>query len=99
MGVDQYTRKWQRIYTFGGKLFENVCQAVARDVMAWNMFNIEKCGYETVTTIHDEVVCEAPDTEDYSVDELSMLLSANPAWCKDMPLAAAGFEAYRYRKD
>jgi DNA polymerase len=98
MGVDQYTRKWSRIETFSGKLFENVCQAVARDVMAANMPLIESAGYEIVTTVHDEVVCEAPDNEEFNEGALSALLSANPPWAPDMPLAAGGYESHRYRK-
>jgi DNA polymerase len=99
MGVNQYSRKWSRLKTYGGKLFENVCQAVARDVMAHNMPLIEAAGYEIVLTVHDEVICEAPDSEDFNDKHLSSLLANNPPWASDMPLAAGGFEAYRYRKD
>jgi len=99
MGVNQYSRKWSRIHTYGGKLFENVCQGVARDVMAHNMPTIEAAGYEIVLTVHDEVICEAPDDDDFNSDHLSQLLAANPLWARDMPLAAAGFETYRYKKD
>ncbi|MBT9467109.1 DNA polymerase I [Hydrogenophaga sp.] len=99
MGVNQYSRKWQRLKTYGGKLFENVCQAVARDVMAWNMPGIEAAGYQIVLTVHDEVVTEAPDSPDFNADHLGTLLAATPPWAQGMPLAAGGFEDYRYRKD
>lgn len=99
MGVNSYTRRWQRIYTYGGKLFENVCQAVARDVMAENMPMMEMLGYEILLTVHDEVVTEAPDNGDFSSDELGGILSTNPVWAPDLPLAAGGFESNRYRKD
>jgi DNA polymerase len=99
MGINQYTRQWQRLKTYGGKLFENVCQAVARDVMAWNMPAIEAAGYQIVLTVHDEVITEAPDTPDFNPDHLGSLLAAVPSWAVGMPLAAGGFEAYRYRKD
>lgn len=99
MGTNQFTRKWSRIRSYGGKLFENICQAVARDVMAHNMPIIEAAGYEIVLTVHDEVVCEAPDSDEFNADHLSSLLAANPPWALDMPLAAAGFETYRYRKE
>lgn len=99
MGVHQYTRKWTRLDTYGGKIFENICQAVARDVMAHNMPAIEAAGYRIILTVHDEVICEAPDTDEYNAEHLSALLAANPPWAEDMPLAAAGFEAKRYRKD
>lgn len=98
MGINQYTRKWQRIKTYGGKLFENVCQAVACHVLKDAMPGIEEAGYEIVLTVHDEVITEAPDTEEYDEDVLSGLLAANPTWAEDMPLAAAGFQGYRYRK-
>jgi len=98
MGVDQYTRKWTRIHTHGGKLFENLCQAVARDIMAANMPLIEEAGYKIVLTVHDEIIAEAPDEPQYNAQHLASLLAANPAWAPDIPLAAAGFETYRYRK-
>jgi DNA polymerase len=85
--------------TYGGKLFENVCQAVARDVLTHNMALIEQAGYEIVLTVHDEVICEAPDSDEFNDAHLSSLLANNPPWALDMPLAAAGFETYRYRKD
>ena len=99
MGNNQYTRKWSRLKTYGGKLFENVCQAVARDVLTHNMALIEQAGYEIVLTVHDEVICEAPDSDEFNDAHLSGLLANNPPWALDMPLAAAGFETYRYKKD
>ncbi len=99
MGMNQYSRKWSRLKTYGGKLFENVCQSVARDVMAHNMPAIEAAGYSIVLTVHDEVITEAPDTSDYGPAHLASLLASNPPWAPDMPLAAAGFETDRYKKD
>lgn len=98
MGVNQYTRKWQRVKTYGGKLFENVCQSVACHVLKDAMPGIEAAGYEIVLTVHDEVISEAPDTEAFNEEALSSLLAANPPWALDLPLAAAGFQGYRYRK-
>ncbi|AAT38391.1 putative DNA polymerase protein [Burkholderia phage BcepC6B] len=99
MGVNQYTRKWQRTKTYGGKIFENLCQAVARDVLFYNAPAVEAAGYDIVLSIHDELITEAPDADDYSADELSSLIATAPAWAEGMPLAAAGFSAYRYKKD
>lgn len=99
MGVNQWTRKWERINTTGGKLTENPTQAIARDVMAANMPAIHAAGYKIVLTVHDEVITEAPDSAEFTAEGLSALLAANPPWAPDMPLAAAGFEAYRYKKD
>lgn len=99
MGNNQYTRKWERLYTYGGKLAENITQAFSRDVLAHNMPKIEAEGYEIVLTVHDEVITEAPDTPEFNHENLSKLLAANPEWASDLPLAAAGFESYRYKKD
>ena len=99
MGINSYSRKWQRLKTYGGKLVENVTQAAARDVLAGNMPLIEDAGYSIVLTVHDEVICEAPDTDDYTDAALSSLLSTNPTWAPDIPLNAGGFEALHYRKE
>lgn len=99
MGVNQFTKQWQRIKTYGGRLTENACQSVARDFMFDATPGIEDAGFAPVLRVHDEVVCEAPDEPEYSAEYLSALLTATPAWGAGMPLAAAGFESQRYRKD
>ncbi len=99
MGENQYTRQYQRIYSYGGKFFENVCQAVARDFMAYGMPPAEEMGYAIILTVHDELVTEVPDTPAHSVEMLGAVLSTGRTWSKGMPLAAAGFEAHRYGKD
>lgn len=99
MGVNQYSRKWERLKTYSGKLAENVTQAAARDIIGGNMPAVEEAGYQILLTVHDEDITEAPDTDDYSADHLAALMATNPSWCPDLPLAAAGFEAYRYKKD
>lgn len=99
LGINQYSRKWGRLKTYGGKLAENVTQAVARDVLAASLPAIERAGYQIVLTVHDEVLTEAPDDAQYNPDHLAMLMSANPDWAEGLPLASAGFEAPRYRKD
>ena len=98
-GINQYLRKWQAISSYGGKFFENICQAVARDVLASNMSLIEAAGYEIVLTVHDEVICEAPNTADFNADHLSQLLSTVPPWAEGLPLSSGGFESLRYKKD
>lgn len=92
-------RVWGRQYTYGGKMVENACQAVAGDVLKHAMPDIEAAGYEIVLTVHDEVVCQAPSTPNYNAAALSELLSVVPPWAPGLPLAAAGFEAYRYKKE
>lgn len=98
-GVDTYSRKWARINTFGGKLTENVTQAVARDVLADAMPRVEAAGYPIVLTVHDEIITEVPDEPTVSPAALSAIMSAPISWAPGLPLAAKGFEAKRYRKD
>lgn len=99
MGINQYSRKWERTKTYGGKLFENVTQAASRDVMGENMPIIEAEGYLIILSVHDELLTEAPSLPEFSDERLSALLSTNPQWAPDLPLAAGGFEAINYRKD
>ena len=99
MGINQYTRQWSRIKTYGGKAVENITQAWARDVLAANMPAVEAEGYQIVLTVHDELLTETPDTDDFSHQRLAALMAAPPAWAPGAPLAAAGFECHRYRKD
>lgn len=92
-------RTWQRLETFGGRLTENIVQATARDVLAYNLGVIEKQGYQVVLTVHDEIIAETPDSDKYNADSLAHLMTLKMAWMDGLPLAAAGFEAGRYRKD
>ena len=98
LGINTYTRQWSKLHTYGGKLVENVTQAVARDVMAAAMAPAEKAGYAIVLTTHDELITEAPDHDVFNEAGLSAILATNPAWADGLPLAAAGFSGYRYYK-
>lgn len=77
---------------------ENVTQAVARDVLAHGMIGAEDAGYRVVLSVHDELLTETPDTVNYTHEDLSDIMSINPSWATGLPLAAEGFESYRYRK-
>ena len=99
MGINQFSRKWCRLGTYAGKLVENCIQGVARDVLASNMPRMEDHGYQILLSIHDEVICETPDTAAFSSDGLSAILATAPDWADGFPLAAAGFETHRYRKE
>ena len=99
MGIDQFTKKWQRLSTYGGKLAENLTQGAARDVLAHGMTLAEQSGYAVVLSIHDELLCEVPNTGDFTVSGLSALMATPPEWAEGLPLAAAGFEGLRYRKE
>lgn len=99
MGMNQYSRRWERPTTYGAKLLENVTQAASRDVLADGMIRAEAAGYAIVLTVHDELVCEVPDTDGYSAAGLSALIATVPDWAEGLPLAASGFECTRYRKE
>ena len=99
MGINQYSRKWSRISTYGGKLVENMTQAVARDAFKACYPAVEEAGYSIRLPVHDELITYASDGALYGPKQLSQLMATNPSWANGLPLAAAGFEAYRYRKD
>ena len=99
MGNNQYTRQWSRIPTYGGKLVENVTQATARDVMAHGMVLADRYGLPIVLTVHDEILAEVPDSPLWPVQTLIDCMAAVPAFAPGLPLAAAGFETTRYRKE
>lgn len=98
-GVNQYTKKWQRLDTYGGKFIENATQATARDVFMSGLRRAMENGYQVVMQVHDELVCEVPDEPAYTHQALASMMATNPGWSVGLPLAAAGFETYRYRKD
>lgn len=97
-GENQLTRQWTTLYTHGGKACENLVQALCRDLLAYAMINVERGGYPIVLSVHDELVCETPDTPDYTVPELEKLMCALPEWAEGFPLVAEGSEMYRYAK-
>jgi DNA polymerase len=98
-GINQFTRKWELLETYYGKLVENVVQAVARDVFMTGMRNAEEAGYPVVLRVHDELICEVPDDPSFTDAALADMMSANPSWSLGLPLSAAGFETRRYRKE
>lgn len=96
-GVDSLTKTWKIQFTYGGKLVENACQSIARDVLATNMLEVNKT-LPIVLTVHDEIISEVDESFENSHKELSRLMAMNPPWAKGLPLAADGFECMRYRK-
>lgn len=98
-GINQYTRKWELLETYYGKLVENIVQAVARDVFMTGMRKAEEAGYCVVLRVHDELVCEVPDDPAFTHEALAAMMGENPSWAAGLPLSAAGFETRRYRKE
>lgn len=99
MGENQTTRQWGKQYTYGGKLAENITQALCRDLLAVALVRVDAAdGWDIILHIHDEVVCETPDTEEYSVAKLESMMCELPSWAKGFPLVAEGQELKRYAK-
>lgn len=90
--------KWGNEETYGGKLAENITQAVARDCLAEALIRASELSHLTIVMhVHDEIVCEAPSETD--VKELCALMSKPISWAVGLPLSAAGFESEFYKKD
>lgn len=98
MGENQTTRQWGKQYTYGGKLAENVTQALCRDLLANALVNVERAGWPIVLHVHDEIVTEVPNEPEYTVSHLERLMCMLPAWAAGFPLAAEGAELMRYAK-
>ena len=83
--------------TFGGKIAENCTQAIARDLLAHAMLNLEAAGYPIVFHVHDEAVMEVPIGQG-SVEEACRVMAIPPDWARDLPLRADGDELTYYKK-
>jgi DNA polymerase len=113
MGMNQYTNKWERISTHGGKITENLVQAIARDILAEQMLNGDKYGLDIIGHVHDEMIVEVSDdaanaTEQYMEQLMSWTpewvytsqeASGDGKWVHPLLLGADGFVTKRYRKD
>ncbi|MCM3041691.1 DNA polymerase [Paenibacillus motobuensis] len=97
MGPDQKTGKWTKISTYGGKLVENVVQAIARDCLAVSLIKAEQAGFETVLHVHDEIGIESDRPED--LEKVLDLMAQPIDWAPGLPLKAAGFTTEFYMKD
>lgn len=97
MGQNQTTRKWEKTDTWGGKLVENIVQAVARDCLAVAMVRLEEAGYHIVFHVHDEVVIEAP--EGCHWQDAAEIMGQPIDWAPGLLLRGDGYETKFYMKD
>lgn len=98
MGVDQQTKKWSRVETWGGKLVENCVQATARDSLRDAMMNLDAAGFDIRFTVHDEVIATEPE-DGRDADEMSRVMCRTSPWAEGLPLNAEGFACKYYQKD
>lgn len=97
-GMDQVKKKWMPHRTYGGRLVENLVQAIARDCLAVAMKRLAAEGYKIVMHVHDEVVLDVPIGAG-SVEHVTAVMSAPIEWAQGLPLSAAAFECDFYQKD
>lgn len=90
---------WGKVFSHGGKLVENIVQALARDVLAEGLKKAHKMGFKIVMHVHDEIVTEVPEDSPLTVADLIGCMAAKLPWAPGLPLGAAGWEGYFYRKD
>ena len=101
MGMDQQTKRWKRIETYGGKLVENCVQAIARDCLAYAIDNLEAAGFPVIFHVHDEVVIDmAPWADDDTMLGRVCDIMRQPApWADGLPLNAEGWVGHYFKKD
>ena len=99
MGVNQQTKKWSRVETWGGKLVENAVQATARDVLREAMFALDEQGYQVIAHVHDECIVTEPITSGRTYEDMAKTMCPDIPWAKGLPLEAAGYDGDYYFKD
>lgn len=96
-GLNQTTKKWETVRTYGGKLVENIVQAIARDILGEVILRAEKARLPIVFHVHDEIVVEADKSVPLS--DVEALFNAPVSWCRDLPLKGVGYTTQYYLKD
>lgn len=100
MGLNQVTKQWETVETYGGKLTENVIQAIARDLLAYSMLQLDKAGYTITMHIHDEVIAEVDAANAQAeYERMAEIMGQAPDWASDLPLRAEGYITPYYKKD
>ena len=97
MGINQTTKKWEVIPTYGGKLTENIVQAIARDCLTETLLRIKDKGWPIVFHVHDEVILDVPMSVE--LEEVIQTMTEEISWAKGLILNAAGFTGSYYMKD
>lgn len=100
-GQDQTTGKWVKLHTYGGKLTENIIQAISRDLLANAIFKVFDLGYNIVLHVHDEIAAEIPKDgkEEIVLQQMIDAMCTAPDWAANIPLRAAGYITDYYKKD
>lgn len=99
-GKNQITGQWGWVETYGGKLSENIIQAIARDLLADGMRRLDAAGFDIVMHVHDEVVADIPDKgTDFVIDQMCNILGEPVPWAKGLGTPAEGFTTKYYKKD
>lgn len=96
-GVNGTTKAWEDIETYGGKLVENIVQAVARDCLAESIKNLHNRGFRLIFHVHDEVILET--NKDVLVEDIENIMAEPIKWAEGLNLSASGFETMFYKKD
>ena len=96
-GLNQTTKKWEKVRTYGGKLTENVVQATARDILGMVIIRAEQSELPIVFHVHDEIIVEANETQ--TLNDVEAIFSQPISWCRDLPLKGAGYTTPYYIKD
>jgi DNA polymerase bacteriophage-type len=92
-------KKWSRTKTYGGKISENIVQAISRDLLGEAIVRLEKKGYPVVLHIHDEAIAEVPLGETWlNLPDFIATMAEVPLWARGFPINAEGFEGSRYEK-
>lgn len=99
MGVNQTTKRWSDTETYGGKLVENIVQAIARDCLAVTLKRVERLGYTIVMHVHDEIIADVPMEEKNALAAINACMEDPIEWALDLPLRGDGYETAFYKKD
>lgn len=98
-GVDQDTHKWGLLKTYGGKLTENIVQAIARDCLAVKLIEATDRGYEIVAHIHDEMIVDVPRSDTTAAADIDAMMAEPIEWAPGLPLKGGTYECDYYQKD